>query len=146
MNPGLRATIEPPAGDGGGEVVVTLRIVNESGATVEVLDPEIGRPSPEMGWPWSLAAYRAALLLSYGYLALAVTDAAGDEVEPEPVQTWATPVLRPPVALRPGEALEIPLPLGRFFPLTPGRTYRAAVDYGERGARVHAEGDVLAPP
>lgn len=144
----LSASLEPApeaAGSAGGEVAVTLRIANPTAGPVEILDPDVGRPPPEMGWPWSVAAYRVAVLLSFGYLALAVTDEAGDPVEPEPVQAWATPVLRPPVVLGPGDAVAVPVPLVPFFSLERGRAYRVAVDYGAAPATVHAEGTVTAP-
>jgi hypothetical protein len=144
MTAALTATIEPPpAGDG--EVTVTLRIANGSAEAVEVLNPDLGQPSPGMRWPWSVTAYRAAVLLSFGYLALAVADEEGDPVEPEPVQPWATPVLRPPVELGPGATLAVPVPLAPFFPLDAGRAYRVAVDYGVAPVTVHAEGGVTAP-
>jgi len=138
----MTAVLEPLAGD---DVGVSLRIANRSDQPVEVLNPDVGRPSPEMGWPWSLEAYRVAVLLSFGYLALVVSDEAGDAVEPEPVQPWATPVLRPPLVLAPGDAVAVPLPLVPFFPLAAGVTYRVAVDYGTAPARVHAEGTITAP-
>ena len=144
----LTATLEPASAAGtgaSGEVGVTLRLANPGDGPVEILDPDVGRPPPEMGWPWSVAAYRVAVLLSFGYLALAVTDEAGDPVEPEPVQAWATPVLRPPVVLGPGDAVAVPVPLVPFFSLERGRAYRVAVDYGAAPATVHAEGTVTAP-
>jgi hypothetical protein len=141
MTGALTATLDPSGGD---EPGVTLRIANAGGEAVEILDPDVGRPPPEMGWPWSVAAYRVAVLLSFGYLALAVTDGAGDPVEPEPVQPWATPVLRPPVVLGPGDVVAVPLPLVPFFPLAAGATYRVVVDYGVAPATVHAEGALSA--
>jgi hypothetical protein len=142
----LRATVEPPAAGGEpDELAVTLRITNASDAAVAVLNPDVGRPSPQMRWPWSVEAYRAALLMSYGYLAVSVTGAAGEPVDRQPVETWATPVLRPRVALAPGDALEVPIPVGRFFPLAPGGTYRLSVDYGDDALKVHADGAVDVP-
>jgi hypothetical protein len=126
----------------GEEVGVTMQIANAGDQAVEVLNPDVGRPSPQMGWPWSVAAYRVAVLLSFGYLALAVTDDAGDAVRQEPVQSWATPVLRPAVVLGPGETLSVPVPLVPFFALEAGRVYGVTIEYGVAPLTVRAEGTV----
>lgn len=139
----LTATVEPPAGDDqSGDCTVTLRISNVSGSTAEVLNPDIGRPSPQMNWPWSTAAYRASLLMSYGYLTVQVHDESGEQMDKQPLETWATPVLRPHIALAPGDSLEVPIPLGRFFPLAPGTTYRVSIEYGDDTMKIRVEGTV----
>jgi hypothetical protein len=133
----MRAVLERLEGD---DVGVSLRITNETDELVEVLNPDLGRPSSEMRWPWSVAAYRVAVMLSFGYLRLMMTDEAGNSVEQEPVRSWATPVLRPPVVLGPGETMDVPVPLVPFFPLESGRAYRVEVEYGAPSAKVRAEG------
>ena len=138
MTAPLTATIEPAEGDDA--PVVALRITNASDSDVEVLNPDIGRPSPEMPWPYSLETYRASLLMSYGFLTVTVTDDEdGRPVEKQPVETWVTPVLRPPVSLAPGATLDVPLPLGPFFPLS-GGTYRVAAEFGDANLKVSGEG------
>jgi hypothetical protein len=137
------ASIDPQAA--GEDQVATLRIANTSDATVELLNPDLGRPAPEINWPYSVETYRASLLMSYGYLSVSVADEAGGEVAPEPVQTWATPILRPPVSLAPGDSVEVPIPLGRFFRLEPGATYTVSAEYGDDGLRVAASGRVSTP-
>jgi len=134
----LDATIEPR--DGGDPPVVALRITNGSGAPVEVLNPDLGRPSPEMNWPYSLETYRASLLMSYAYLTVSVTDEQGQPVEKQPVETWVTPILNSPVALAPGESLDVPIPLGPFFTLAPGSTYRVSAEYGDPALKISGEG------
>ena len=136
MTPLLSATIEPRAGDDAPGVL--LRITADS--PVEVLNPDLGRPSPEMKWPYSLETYRASLLMSYGYLTVSVTDEDGKPVEKQPVETWVTPILNPPVTLAPGETLDVPIPLGPFFTLVPGRTYRVSAEYGDKALKVSGEG------
>jgi hypothetical protein len=133
----VTATIEPIEGDDA--PVVALRITNASGAPVELLNPDIGRPSPEMPWPYSLETYRASLLMSYGFLTVSVTDGDGRPVEKQPVETWVTPVLKPRVALSPGDALDVPIPLGPFFPLS-GGTYRVSAEFGDESLKVSGEG------
>lgn len=131
------ATLE--RGDAGGELAVILRVENDSREAVELLNPDLGHPSPRMNWPWSTAAYRASLLMSYGYLGVTVTDVDGEEIEREPVETWATPVLRPKVSLAPGESLTVPIPVGPFYRLSPLGAYRVTVEYGD-GPKVRAQG------
>lgn len=139
MTGALTATVEP--GDIDGELAVLLRVANDSGDTVELLNPDLGHPAPRMRWPWSTAAYRASLLMSYGYLTVTVTDVDGEEVEREPLETWATPVLRPKVALAPGESLTVTVPVGPFYRLSPLGAYRVAVEYGD-DVKVRAEGGI----
>jgi hypothetical protein len=136
----LTATIGP-TDEPVGETAVALRIVNESDAPVTVLNPDLGRPAEGVDWPFSVEAYRAALLMSFGFLTVAVHDESGDEVEREPVSTWSTPLVRPPVALAPGGSLEVVIPVGPFFPLAPATVYRVTAEYGD-AARVRAEGTV----
>ena len=122
-----------------------LRITNPSDRAVSVLNPDMGVPSPDMHWPYSQAVYQTSLLLSYGYLTLAVTDEAGRELPPEAIQTWATPVLRPRIELEPGAAFEVTIPIGAFYHLEPGQTYRLALTYGDRELKVPAKARVIAP-
>ncbi len=93
-----------------------------------------------MKWPYSLETYRASLLMSYGYLTVSVTDEDGEPVEKQPVETWVTPILNSPVTLAPGETLDVPIPLGPFFTLVPGRTYRVSAEYGDNALKVSGEG------
>jgi hypothetical protein len=139
----MTASIDPQTA--GEDQVATVRIANTSDATVELLNPDLGQPSPEMNWPYSVETYRASLLMSYGYLSVSVADESGGEVAPEPVETWATPILRAPVSLAPGESVEIPIPLGRFFRLEPGGSYTVSVEYGDDATRVAASGRVSTP-
>jgi hypothetical protein len=142
----LAATVEPTTGDRhADELALTLRIVNASDATVEVLNPDLGRPSPKVNWPWSIELYRASLLMSFGYLTVSVADESGRQVDKEPLETWVTPVLRPRLALSPGESFEVVIPVGRFFRLAPGGKYRVSVEYGEAAVKVRAEGAFSVP-
>jgi hypothetical protein len=137
----LTATIEQAAdGDQPGEHPMILQIVNTSEETIELLNPDIGRPPPD--WPFSTEAYRASLLMSYGYLTVSVVDEFGDEVEPDRVETWATPILRPRLALLPGDSTSVVIPLGRFFPLSPGHKYRVSAEYGDNTQKVPGGGTI----
>ncbi len=137
MADSLTASIDPRTS--GEDKVATLRITNTSDSTLEVLNPNMGQPSQEMNWPYSIETYRASLLMSYGFLAVSVADESGGDVAMQSISTWATPILRPPVALAPGESVEVPIPIGRFFPLEPGRKYVVTTEYGDADLRVSAK-------
>lgn len=137
MNDPLAASLDPRTA--GEDHVATLRITNASDSTVEIVNPDMGRPSPEMNWPYSIETYRASLLMSYGFLAVSVAGESGAEVTRQPIETWATPILRAPVSLAPGESVDVPIPLGRFFSLEPGGRYRVSAEYGDAALRVGAE-------
>jgi len=142
----LTATIEPAAAGGPeGELPTVLRIVNSSGEPVELVNPDMGQPSPQMSWPFSIEAYRASLLMSFGYLAVSLTDQWGAQVEPDRVETWATPATRPHVILAPGESIDVVIPLARFFPVSAGSRYRVSVEYGDGAQKVRAEGTIDVP-
>jgi hypothetical protein len=138
MSTQLRAALQAEAGE------VVLRLTNVAQASVEVLNPDLGRPSPDMHWPHSDEAYRTSLLMSYGYLEVRVADDSGEPVDMAPVQTWATPALRPPVRLNPGETLDVPIPVAVFFALAPGETYRVSVGYGSGADKAWAEASLVA--
>jgi hypothetical protein len=136
----LTASIDPRTA--GEDKVATLRITNASDSELEVVNPNMGQPSPEMNWPYSIETYRASLLMSFGFLAVSVAEESGADVAMQSISTWATPILRPPVSLAPGESVEVPIPIGRFFPLEPGGKYVVSIDYGDADLRVSAEGIV----
>jgi len=136
----LTASIEVPPGQSGpADFQVVLRVANSSTEPATILNPEMGAPQPQ--WPYSPEAHQAATLMSFGYLSLSLTDAAGAEVKPEAIQTWATPALRSPVELAPGQTMDLAIPIGTFYALTPG-TYQLAVSYGEAATKVSAEAAV----
>ena len=65
----LAANIEVPAGQKDGKTFrVRLRIVQQGGDTSSILNPDMGRPSAAMNWPWSQETYQTSLLISFGYL------------------------------------------------------------------------------
>ena len=143
MTAPLIATIEQSSGTRDvDEAAVTLRITNASDSTVELLNPDMGRPSAQMNWPGSIEAYAASLLISFGFLAVSVSDDSGNQVDRAPLESWATPVLRHRVALSPGESLAVSIPVGRFFRLSPGGNYLVSVEYGDDAIKVKAEGTV----
>lgn len=134
---GLSATVVPgpPA-----ETAVVLRIRNDTGADAELPDPDLGAPAADSGWPHSVEAYRAVLLVSFGIMSVDVRDASGDEAERLAVSTWSTPRRRPDLVLAPGATLDLVIPLGPMFALSPGERYRVGVMYGG----VTGEGEVAA--
>jgi hypothetical protein len=137
---GLTATVSPTA-EPVGETPVAPWIVNDSESPVELLNPDMGKPAEGVEWPHSVEAYRAALLMSFGFLTVSVHDQSGDGLEKEPVSAWSTPLVRPPVSLAPGRSLEVVVPLGPFFSLAPAAAYRVILEYGDV-VKVGAEGTV----
>lgn len=124
------ATVESSA-EPSGETAVVLRIVNTSRAPVSVPNPDLGRPAEGSGWEWSVDAYRASLLMSFGMLRVTVRDADGEEVDKALVSTWSTPVRWPDLVLEPGAGLDLVIPLGPLFELKAGERYRVTAAYGE---------------
>jgi hypothetical protein len=124
------------------DIVVALRVANVSHTAIEVFNPDLGRPAPNENWPWSTETYRASLLMSYGYLTVAVFDDSGEQVNREPIETWATPVLPPPLTLGPGDSFRLLIPVGLFFPLSYGQSYRVVAEYGDDALKVRAEGTI----
>jgi hypothetical protein len=105
----------------------------------------MGVPGPAMKWPFSREAYQTAMLLSFGYLSISVASNDGKELRQEPIQTWATPVLSPRLDLKPGDSFEVTIPLGTFYRLESGKTYRVAVGYGDQKPKVEAIASVTVP-
>lgn len=134
----VTATIEPAA-DPIGEFPIALRIANHTDQPIEVLNPDLGRPAESADWAYSVQAYRAALMVSFGFLTLSVHDDSGNEIEQEPVTTWSTPLVPPPVSIVPGGSLRVVIPIGPFFMLQPETIYRINLHYGDP-EKVHAEG------
>ncbi|HEX2473127.1 MAG TPA: hypothetical protein VHK01_00190 [Lacipirellulaceae bacterium] len=98
-----------------------------------------------MNWPFSKEVYQTALLLSFGYLTMSVSDEAGKELPQQVIQMSATPALRPQLELGPGDSFEVTIPIGNFYELEPKNEYRVALEYGDRKLRVSARTRVIAP-
>jgi hypothetical protein len=142
----LTATIEVPAGQTDtAQFLVILRIANQSDLTVALLNPDMGIPAPTLEWPWSTETYRTSLLMSFGYLSMAVIDETGKELPQQIIQTWATPVLRPKIELGPGDSLELGIPLGSFYQLTSKRVYLVVLEYGDQDLKVMGRTSMTAP-
>ncbi|HYK04672.1 MAG TPA: hypothetical protein VE974_23165 [Thermoanaerobaculia bacterium] len=130
----LAAAIEIRGGQ-----TVELRITNISDRTIAILNPDLGVPSPAVGWPYSLEVYRTFLLMSFAFLSISMTDDSGDELRPRRIDFSVTPALRTPIDLEPGGWFTLPIPIGDFYELRPGQTYDVAIEYGDRKQRVRAE-------
>ena len=124
---------------------VKLRITNPTDRRVAILNPDMGVPSPAMNWPFSNEAYRTALLMSFGYLSMSVTDEAGQELPRQAIMTSATPALRPPLELGPGDSFEVAIPIGNFYQLESKKAYRVALEYGDRNLKVSARTRLTVP-
>jgi hypothetical protein len=124
------------------DLMLELRVTNRSDVPVAVFNPDLGSPPAGMRWPASPEAYQTSLLLSYGYLELSVVEEGVRELPIDMIETWVTPIRKPPLELQPGEALEFPIPIGRFFRLEAGRAYEVAVRFGETGRKVMARTQV----
>jgi hypothetical protein len=124
---------------------ILARITNAADRNTDILNPDMGVPSPAMKWPFSGEAYQTAMLISFGYLTMAVTDEGGRDLRREPIETWATPVLRPRLDLKPGESVELTVPLGTFYRLESGKTYRVTLGYGDTTPKAEASASVTVP-
>jgi hypothetical protein len=98
----------------------------------------MGTPSPAMKWPFSNETYQTSLLILFGYLSMSVTDETGQELPQQAIQTWATPVLQPRLELAPADWFELVVPMGNFYHLASGRTYRVDLKYGDQDLKVSA--------
>jgi len=142
----LTAIVEVPAGQTDtAEFRVILRITNQSGSTIAVLNPDMGIPAPAMKWPWSSETYQTSILMSFGYLSISVTDETGKELPQQAIQTWATPVLQPKIEMGQGESFELTIPIGNFYQLASGGTYLVAMEYGDQDLKVLTRASVTAP-
>jgi hypothetical protein len=142
----LTAAIEVPAGQPDARAFVAkLRITNPSDRRITILNPDMGVPPPAVHWPYSKEVYQTFLLMSFGYLSMLVTDEAGKELPQQVIPTSATPALRPPIELRPGDSLEVAIPVGSFYQLESKKAYRVALEYGDQTLKVSAQTRVIAP-
>lgn len=145
MSP-LSASIEALAGQSdAAHFQVRLRIENRTGTTVRLLNPKMGRPSPEMNWRYSNEAYQISLLMMFNHLSMWVTDEAGDKLPLQMIDSGATPALWPPLEFAPGDSMTLTVPIGEFFVLQSGRTYDVTIEYGEQGQKVKARGRLAVP-
>lgn len=117
---------------------VRLRITNPEDRKVTILNPDMGVPSPALNWPESNDVYQTFLLTSFGFLSMTVTDEAGNELPLRTFPISATPALRPPVELAPGDSLELVIPVGSFYQLEAKKSYRVAIEYGDHALKVSA--------
>jgi len=124
---------------------VTLRITNLASTRVTILNPDMGIPSPDMNWPHSREVYQTFLLMSFGYLSMLVTDEARRELPQLVIPTSATPALRPPLELGPGDSFEVAIPIGSFYQLESKKAYRVAIEYGDQKLKVSAATRVIVP-
>jgi hypothetical protein len=138
--PPLTAQIEVPAGQTDPAAFrVILRLTNQAAHPVAVLNPDMGKPTSDMRWPWSSESYRVSLLISFHYLSMSVTDDAGRVLPQQAVQSMATPVRLPDLDLAPGMSLELPIPIGDFYELGSAKTYDVMIEYGDRNDKVAAQ-------
>jgi hypothetical protein len=142
----LTAAIEVSAGQTDARAFwVRLRITNPDDRRITILNPDMGIPSPALNWPDSNEVYQTFLLISFGYLSMTVTDEAGNELPLRAFPISATPVLRPPIELAPGDALEAVIPIGSFYQLESKKAYRVVIEYGDQNLKVSAETRFIVP-
>ncbi len=140
----LKAAIDVPSGQTDARTFnIVLRITNPTSDKVSILNPDMGVPSAAMNWPFSQSVYQASSLISFGYLTIRVSGETGEQVSQKNIQTWATPVLRPPLQLQPDESVELTIPIGDFYELEAGKTYRVSLEYGTNDRKVSASGAVI---
>jgi hypothetical protein len=145
MNPFTATAAIPPGQKDAAAFLITLHVENRSGAPVAILNPDMGVPDPVLRWPFSQEAYQTAVLLSFHFLALSVFDDAGHQLQREGIDARTTPVVRPPLQVPPGGSFELSIPVGVFYRLAPGRSYRVAIEYGDKSLKVAAQGQITVP-
>jgi len=142
----LTAAIEVSPGETDARALrIKLRVTNPSDRRIAILNPDMGVPSAAAKWPYSKEAYQTSLLISFGYLSMSVTDEAGKVVPREPIMSSATPALRPPIELGPGDSFEVAIPIGNFYQLESKKAYRVAIEYSNQNLKVLARTRVIVP-
>ncbi len=142
----LTAAIEVPAGQTDAKAMqIRLRVSNPGHGSVSILNPDMGVPSPSMNFPYSNEVYQFAMLISFSFVEMSVTDEAGEEVPQDAIATWATPALRPRLELDRGDSFDLAIPIGVFYQLTPKTKYAVSVTYGDKELKVSAEGRINVP-
>jgi hypothetical protein len=140
------ATVDVPLGQADPAAFrVSLRVTNQTARSTSVLNPDMGAPTPDTKWPYSNEVYQTSLLLSFHFLTIVISDESGHDLPQQPVATWATPVVLPKLELPAGASLELTIPLGTFYRLESGRTYRVAMRYGDREQTVSVQTAVRVP-
>jgi hypothetical protein len=124
---------------------IRLRVTNSSDRKIAILNPDMGVPSAAVRWTYSQEAYQTALLISFGYLSISVTDETGKQVPQEPILSSATPALRPEIELAPGDSFEVAIPIGTFYRLKSGKAYLVSIGYGDRKLKVSASSRLVVP-
>ena len=120
----------------GGPIWVRMTITNDSDEKVEVANPEVGVPPPNLGWKASNQAYQIALLMSFGLMKIALNDAKGQLVESKGLMPWVTPSMGKRV-LQPHEHLVIDFDLNELFSIESAGVYRLRIRYGDEA--IYAE-------
>src|ERR1700719_5056477 len=74
-------------------VRVRMTITNNSDEELEVANPEVGVPPPDLDWKASNGAYQVALLMSFGLIKISLKDINGRLAEAKGLIPWVTPIL-----------------------------------------------------
>ena len=131
---GVRATLDIREENG---VWADLRIVNTGVRSVSVHNP--GDYQATEGWAFSREAYNVAVLLSFHFLDMALTTAAGIRVDRSSIATRANHDVQPAIGLKPSDSLVISIPLHAYYRLERSTAYSRTVTYGNDELRVRAE-------
>src|SRR5262245_11125730 len=112
---------------------VRMIVANASDQVVSVVNPDFGRPPPDLHWTGSNEAYSIGVLMSFGFLEITLTDPVGTPVERKSSVPWITPVVGR-LLLQPGESCAFNFDLAELFlPKSAGR-YETFVRYGDDAA------------
>lgn len=145
MNPFIATIAVPPGQDDVASFRMILQIKNQSGAPAKILNPDMGVPDPVLRWPFSQEAYQTAVLVSFHFLTMSVFDDTGNELPREAIDASSTPILQLPLEVAPGGSFELAIPIGVFYQLASGRSYRVVLEYGDKNLKVAAQGVVTTP-
>ncbi len=122
----------------GEPIWVTFAVSNDTSAEVAVVNPDVGTPSADNGWPFSDETYQIAVLASFHLIELTLTTTAGTAVPSIMPNPWATPILMPPLKLAPGDSFTLRINLSDCFELRQSGRYRLTVRYGDEAVAAQA--------
>ncbi|MEX2512671.1 MAG: hypothetical protein WD398_07190 [Cyclobacteriaceae bacterium] len=113
----------------GKPIWVGITMTNESDRTLEIINPDVGTPPPNLHWTASDEAYRIALLISIGALKIILKNGEGQLIESKGLQPWVTPIIGTQ-NLQPHQSLTFEFDVNELFSLESSGFYHLWLRYG----------------
>ena len=125
----------------GAPIPVRMTITNTSNQSLEIVNFDVGVPPTGLNWTFSEAAYRAAVLMSFGLLKLELQSETGQSIQSKGLNPWVTPVLGKQT-LQPNDSVVLEFDLNELFSIdSPGR-YRLHARIGTDALYAEADTDI----